>query len=144
MSACVRRFDVVFASGVLYHMQDPVRFIELAARLAPSIYLWTHIFDERVLRLTNGQERHFVPEHDKRLTIAGRVVVLHARSYLIPAYRESIPRYWEGGQEDLTYWLSRPDLLWLLQQAGLDDINLHVESDVNGLPCISLLACRTA
>ena len=144
MSACARRFDAVFASGVLYHMQDPVRFIELAARLAPSFYIWTHIFDERVLRLTNGQERHFVPEHDQQLTIAGRVVVLHARSYLIAAYRESIPRYWEGRQGDLTYWLSKPDLLWLLRQAGLDEIDLHDESEVNGLPCISLLARRTA
>jgi len=50
----------------------------------------------------------------------------------------------EGGQEDLAYWLSKTDLLWLLQQAGIDDIDLHDESDVNWMPCIRLLARRTA
>lgn len=143
MENCTRRFELVFASGVLYHMQDPLRFVELAASLAPALYLWTHFFDPSVLSLNNGQERHFVPSEDREVVVDGRTLRLHARSYLMRSYHESIPSYWEGGQEDLTYWLEREDLIWAIERSGMKVSAIQAESDVNGLPCISLCAQRS-
>ena len=42
------RYDIVFASGVLYHMRDPVHLIDLIGRAADRVYLWTHYYDPRV------------------------------------------------------------------------------------------------
>ena len=39
------RYDIVVASGVLYHMRDPVHLIDLITRTADRVYLWTHYFD---------------------------------------------------------------------------------------------------
>ena len=35
-------FDLVFASGVLYHMSDPVHTLYLIAKAAPRVFIWTH------------------------------------------------------------------------------------------------------
>jgi phospholipid N-methyltransferase len=37
------RFDVCSAVGVLYHMLDPVQTIDLLTRIAPVVYVWTHV-----------------------------------------------------------------------------------------------------
>jgi tetratricopeptide (TPR) repeat protein len=142
LDSCDRRFDAVFASGVLYHMQTPVHFIERATRLADHLYLWTHYYDASIARLTNGQEKHFVPEKNIRTVVGDRELVLYARSYLMQDYRNNIPRYWEGGQEDLTYWLAKDDLFAVIRAQNFEIAAVESEGNVNGLPCISLYARR--
>ena len=41
-----RQHDIAFASGVLYHMPDPVRLLELLSQRADRLYLWTVIQDD--------------------------------------------------------------------------------------------------
>jgi hypothetical protein len=42
-------YDVCFASGVLYHMRNPVETIALTARAASRLVLWTHYYDADVV-----------------------------------------------------------------------------------------------
>ena len=35
------------ASGVLYHMTNPVRALQLMASASPNLMLWTHYFDQK-------------------------------------------------------------------------------------------------
>lgn len=139
---CRRRYDVVWASGMLYHLQDPVYFIERVADLADYIYVWTHYFDNAIIgTLSNGQERHFQPCHDKVRRIDGRNILLHARSYLIPDYNRDLPMYWEGGLADITYWLSKEDLFWLFKRSGMAIKSVEsTNTTVNGLPAVGFLA----
>jgi hypothetical protein len=140
-SACQRRFDLVWASGVLYHMNDPIGFIKATSKLSDNIFIWTHYFDESLRTLSNGQERHFIQELDKVECIGGRQITLHARSYLIENYNTEIPRYWEGGIDQITYWLSKDDIIWLLQHWGMEVVAIEsVDTSINGLPVISFLA----
>ena len=39
-------FDLIFASGVLYHMSDPLHTLRLIANAAPRVFLWTHYMGE--------------------------------------------------------------------------------------------------
>ena len=50
LRSCGERYDVCFASGVLYHLRNPVEAIALAARAAGRLLLWTHYYDEEVCR----------------------------------------------------------------------------------------------
>ncbi|MEV0678224.1 DUF1698 domain-containing protein [Actinosynnema sp. NPDC050436] len=43
------RYDVCFASGVLYHLRSPVEALALAARVSSRLVLWTHYYDEGVM-----------------------------------------------------------------------------------------------
>lgn len=43
-----QRFDAVIASGVLYHMTNPVELLKSIARSTDRVFLWTHYYDESV------------------------------------------------------------------------------------------------
>lgn len=137
-----RKFDLVFASGILYHLQEPVKFLELACNTAAELYIWSHYWSGAIDSLRNGQERHFVPGRNKSVEVCGRKCTLHARSYLINKYEENIPMYWEGGPEDITYWLAKEDILFVLESFGFRNVKIHADTELNGLPVISLYASR--
>jgi len=37
-----KRFDVCWASGVLYHSRDPIGLLKAACTIAPILFVWTH------------------------------------------------------------------------------------------------------
>ena len=143
-AACADRFDVVWASGILYHLQNPTDFITHLPRLAPYAYIWTHYYDSRAMAaLDEVQRRHFVPAADVVRRYGTRDVVLHARSYMIPDYGNSVPMYWEGGLDDLTYWLEKDDIVWLFERTGMTIVQIEFDdARINGLPAFGLLARR--
>lgn len=52
------RFDLVFASGVLYHMIDPIHTLYLIAQAAPRAFFWTHYVEDHSDRAMKPVERH--------------------------------------------------------------------------------------
>lgn len=143
LDGCDRSFDLVCASGVLYHSQEPVKFLEQAMRVADHLYVWTHFHSPAILELNNGQEKHFVAEKNRQTSVDGRDITLHARSYLISRYRNNLPLNWEGGQQAVAYWLSKEDLFWLIRHFGFEVVaDDGGKGRVSGLPCISLYARR--
>jgi SAM-dependent methyltransferase len=145
VGTCPERFDVVWASGVLYHLQNPMHFIECVAGLAPYAYVWTHYFDASAMAaLDDVQARHFVPNADVVRRYGERDVVLHARSYLIPDYADNVPAYWEGGLDELTYWLEKDDIVWLFERAGMTIERIEFDdTSINGLPAFAFVARRS-
>lgn len=143
-AACEERFDVLWASGVLYHQQNPTAFIDAIARLAPYAYVWTHYYDARAMAaLDEVQGRHFVASADVVRSYGERDVVQHARSYLVPNYGEYVPMNWEGGPDDLTYWLEKDDIVWLFERAGMTIAEIEFDdASINGLPAFAFLARR--
>ena len=63
LEATDERFDLLAASGVLYHAPDPVRSLQAMARVADSIGIWTHYFDQAVMDANDGFARLFDPPH---------------------------------------------------------------------------------
>lgn len=130
-------YDVCVASGVLYHVLDPVELLSLAARAAPRLYLWTQYHDPsalasrpRLRRRMTGSER---AQHD------GFEHTLHRHEY---GY--SLRRYgFSGGSGTTSSWLSREDLLAALDHVGYTDRQIAYEdrSHPNGA-AIAILAAR--
>ena len=54
LEGCDRRFDMVVASGVLYHMRHPLKLLELISGVTDRVMIWTHFFDAELIA---GNER---------------------------------------------------------------------------------------
>ena len=75
------RYDFVVASGVLYHMQEPLRFLKAIAMRTDSLFLWTHYADDRAMPPGDPRRGAFVGEPEL-VEFEGISVKMHQRSYL--------------------------------------------------------------
>jgi SAM-dependent methyltransferase len=134
-----RAYDLVVASGVLYHMRDPLNFLERLARAGKAIFLWTHcLTDEARAQIDPGRSVFF--EDEVRL-FRGSRVRLYRRSYRDANADKSFC----GGMYDEHRWLHRDDLLKVLELLDFDDIEIGMEEPghVNG-PALAIFARRSS
>jgi hypothetical protein len=133
-----RRFDVCVASGVLYHMENPV---ELLARLASAcdkhLLLWTHYYDEA--------------EIAKRPVVAAKFSERRVAEYggfQHTLYRQEygLTLYWGGfcgGPATLCNWLTRDDILRALQHFGFKQLRIGFErADHPNGPSLAVIASK--
>jgi hypothetical protein len=131
-------YDLIVASGVLYHSHDPVRLLELICARANSVYLWTHYFDDVAMPLGDLRRVPFSEQVDT-VVCHGITVRLHERSYY-KAWRD--PSFC-GGIQDRHFWLDRDDIMKLLAAFGFDRIVIADDQPehMNG-PSFSIFAER--
>ena len=137
-------WDLVVASGVLYHMVEPERLVSDVAAASDRVFLWTHYFlddpaawhpdaaarlgtkwrtDDQVERRCNGVDLRLVPM----------------------LYEEALG--WSGfcgGPERFSLWMRREELLGLLRSFGYDDLRSAFDrpDGPNG-PSFAVFASRT-
>jgi hypothetical protein len=139
LRADTSRFDLCVASGVLYHLRNPVELLDLLARRTDRLIVWTHYYDEKRISRDPNLSRRFTAAiasyyGDVRHT-------LHRFEY---ADALAAPTYCGGGA-GFSYWLERSDLLAAVRRFGLTDVEIGFE-DVehpNG-PSLALTARRPA
>ncbi|GAB4347682.1 MAG: hypothetical protein Fur0042_14190 [Cyanophyceae cyanobacterium] len=123
------RYDLIFASGVLYHMENPLLLLHLMAQVSDRVFLWTHYYDRDIL---------FSP--------------LNYLDYDGMSYGYSLQDYgtalgWAGfcgGAAPTSKWLTRDGILSALKRFGLDDIQISFDAPdhING-PAFALFAQRS-
>jgi hypothetical protein len=130
-----QRFDVIIASGVLYHVRNPVELIHNLAKAGDRIFIWTHYYDKDRLAAISHMKHRFgetrVAEYE------GFRHTLHRYNYgdFLDTTR------FAGGSEDHSNWLDREELLGALRHAGFTDITIgQEEPDHTNGPCINLVA----
>lgn len=130
-------FDVVFASGVLYHMQQPVRLIRDICQRTQQIYFWTHYFDAD-LTARNAPLR-------SRLGPAQRSE-LDGFSYEFHSYSYNDALNWAGfcgGSAPMAAWLPRNSILGALRHFGFGNITIGFEQpDHPNGPAFAVVARR--
>lgn len=131
-------WDMVLASGILYHLQDPLGFLALLPKMAPRVMLWTHYFDESIIRAVPALAHKFGPL--ERSTVGGFTVELAQQSY-----KDALQ--WSGfcgGSAPTSVWLSRDSILGYLQHLGYGTIEVAFEQPqhANG-PAFAVYAQRT-
>jgi hypothetical protein len=128
------QFDLCFASGVLYHMRDPVELIGLIAEHADSLYLWTHYYEDRQ------------PELMGPLRVAGTPGL--TRGFQHTLYRrvyggERNQAGFCGGPAEYSNWISRTDILRSLEHVGYEHVAVGFEEpDHPNGPALALVATR--
>ena len=130
LRATDQAFDIIFASGVLYHMTEPLKLIELIAQRTKRCFVWSHYFDPAhypgALRTPRGVE------------FAGRQFTHHE----LPYPDMDSGKFW-GGNKPVASWLSREDMLGAFKAAGFDQIEVVQEhlTHPHGA-CMSFVAKR--
>ena len=135
-----KRYDFVFACGVLYHMPDPLGLLQRIAAKTDAVYLWTHYVDVDALPADDPRRRHWNATLEVG-EIAGEPIRLFRRSY---AKADRTAEFC-GGAFDEHRWMDRNDILKALTLLGLSDIKVaHEDHTSPHGSCFSVFARRPA
>ena len=130
------QFDLIVASGVLYHMTEPVELLHLAATRTDNLFLWTHFHDRERIDRDPDVARFFVSSRESEH--AGFSHELHRFQY--------VDKKWGGfcgGTAVHSHWMTKAGILEALGHFGLDRIETaHEDPNHPHGPCFSLLARR--
>ncbi|MGA9912031.1 MAG: class I SAM-dependent methyltransferase [Paraburkholderia sp.] len=109
-----QRFDLILASGVLYHMTDPVSLLEDMAHASDSICIWTHYYDSDVAKVNSNMQTHL--EVDPKISsFRGKTIETHRMDY-----RQSIENTkFIGGTAPHAYWITKESLMTVLKELGM-------------------------
>ncbi len=133
------RYDLVLASGVLYHMADPVALLVRLAGVTDRLYLWTHVMDSAAMGPRDPRRGPFTGRISE-VRHAGLRLRLHERRY----HGSERTAEFCGGPRDRHVWMERAGLIALLRGLGFDDIALgHDDPAAPGGPALSILARRS-
>lgn len=126
-------FDTIVACGVLYHLTDPLRAIQLIAEHGKEVVVWTHYFDPvrfpEATRASSGFEPPASAQH------AGFDYTRHLRRY-----GQALD--WKGfcgGGAPAACWLEKKHLLGAFEFFGLEIVDVREEENPNG-PALLLVA----
>jgi hypothetical protein len=123
------RFDLVFCSGILYHMPDPVALIRAIATVTDRCFVWSHYFDPDNHNLAHHASQHATGDF--------------STTYWSHRYGDKACAFW-GGNKQSAAWLERDSLLGAFRHFGLDQIEVFRDDQlfVNG-PNIMFSAMRS-
>lgn len=132
------RFDLCWASGILYHQADPLHLLSLLQGVSNALFIWTHYFEPAIIRANPAMARHF---DWKRISFGERNG--YRAEYFHRSYRQTKGAVFSGGAGDSSCWMRKDDIFGFLKHVGFANITIgldHPES-ING-PAMYLLATR--
>jgi hypothetical protein len=133
------RYDVVLACGVLYHMREPIRFLQTLAETAPRVVLFTHYYDEARIRGNPRVTGLFTDT--AAMSAGGFACTVHRQNYPEDAMAS---RGFSGGSALHSYWMRRPDIVAALNHFGYARVEVsHEEPEHPNGPGVALIATRS-
>lgn len=134
------QFDLIWASGVLYHSERPIDLLARIADHTDRLFIWTHFFAETLFSDHNRQ--YFNVDKNIEVNFIGQTYTLHYRSYLNETRPEGLPLHYEGGSQSFAYWMSKDDIERLVRSLGFTDLRHYDHGEMSGMPYFGLLAQR--
>jgi len=131
-------FDIAIASGVLYHMMNPLELLELLSRTSDRLFLWTHYYDESIIRSNSNLSHKF-----------GDVLSVDSANATFQWVEQSYKTAtnWAGfcgGGQSTSRWLTRESLLTALRHFGFGKVVTGFEQpDHPNGPALALCAWKT-
>lgn len=132
------RYDLVYASGILYHLLDPVDFILRCGKVSDNLFLWTFYHNAETIA-SHAYERQRFVDSEKRY-FKRETFIYHKRIY-DPEFVAAAK--YQGGIESAAYWLSLDDLMRALSLAGFRILRT-VPDSFNGIEALNIMATKAA
>jgi hypothetical protein len=131
------RFDVGIASGVLYHMPEPVELLSRLSRACDRLYIWTHYHDAAlVARRPEVSARFRTPE---ARTVDGYAHTLHPHWYQAARFSPGFC----GSGETHPRWMTREGIIGALRHFGHERITIGLdEPDHPHGPAFGIVSAR--
>lgn len=131
-----KKFDVCFASGVLYHLKNPVDFIHDLSKISDNIFIWTHYFDKNAIMANKNNIAQKFP--------SSKLNEIHGFKHILYRYEYQNALDWRGfsgGTNESSNWLSKEDILNCLKSFGYSNIKINFEepNHQNG-PALAIVA----
>ena len=132
-----RRFDLIVASGVLYHMTQPLDLLGLLCAAADRLFLWTHYYDSGTIERRDDSACFGEPTLQQR----GDFDCLGSRR----AYSDAALAWTgsSGGALPYAIWLTREGILDFVRRQGFSRIEIGFDHPMhqNG-PAFAIAARR--
>lgn len=94
-------FDFIIASGVLYHLKNPIQILELILSQTKHVLIWTHYYDELLIDSNEDQKRKIIPQDDFEYS---------GKKYSTVSYSYNESKEWDGfcgGMNDSATWYEK-------------------------------------
>lgn len=131
-------YDWVVASGVLYHMKDPLEVLDLISQRASRLLLWTHYYD---LDAIDSSKRLAGKFGSPELILRNGVTIQIARY----EYQEALN--WSGfcgGSAEYSKWIAKDSLIEYLGALGYNEIEIGEDNkDHPNGPAVLLCAHKS-
>lgn len=127
-------FDVVFASGLLYHLADPFDLLNLLCNKTNAFFIWTHYYDLEVL-----QNRTDLNLFSPQPTYFKEELIGHERFYPGTALNWT---GFSGGAKNSATWLSRKSMFEFISKRGFHTIPAFDHIDHPNGPAIAFCAIK--
>lgn len=129
-------FDLCLASGILYHLIDPVAALDLITRASDRLLLWTMYFDEEKIAPHPELVAKFVKTVPS--IYKGFAHTLHHQEY-----KQALDfRGFCGGSAPSSAWMTRADILGALEHFGFEVEGISFEGETSNGPCFAVAARR--
>jgi hypothetical protein len=131
-------FDLCVASGVLYHMRNPIELVALIAAVTDSLFVWTHYYDDEVVSRNPAVRARF----SARDTVSFGDVTYPVHRYDYGAEALSSQAFC-GGSSPFSHWMEREDILSLVRRFGFTEVEIAFDhADHQNGPSFAFLAQR--
>lgn len=137
LDTCTDTYDLLVASGVLYHMTDPVKLLQDMAKVSRSIGVWTHYYDSDVILNREDLRRKFDSE-PRIQQIGSRQIISYKQSYLQALQWKGFC----GGSAPTSYWLTKAGIVDVLSDLGFTVVIGEDTKDHPNGPAMTFFASR--
>jgi hypothetical protein len=125
------KYDVILASGVLYHMTDPLRFLPALSMKSDVLFFWTHYYNR-------AKPRQEIKQKPEIILFKGKKIGYYLYSYINTKSANFI-----GGMHPYSHWMERECILKVLSALGYISLEILNETpDHQNGPAFCLLAKR--
>lgn len=132
------RYDLIYASGIMYHLVDPINFFLDCAKMTNKIFIWTFVYDDEIIRNHSYESKWFDFSDRSEQVLSSKVITLHKRYY-----EQSIidSDKYAGGFSKFANWLNYEDWNDLFCIAGFKVVR-EVPDSYAGIPAYNFLLER--
>ena len=131
------QWDLCVASGVLYHMREPVELLRKLGAHADRLFLWTHYYDETICQGNPNLKMRFGAQ-TSRSTGSFRYKLQRFN------YMEALDgKGFCGGSAVYSQWLTRPAIFEALRLFGFRNVTIgHDTPQHPHGPCFAIVATK--